>query len=262
MAACLAWAVASAAFASEDPAVGDRLRVALPDRAEPPFLLYGPDARPDGYDPAVARALAAALGAEPVLVPTPGGRAGVLAAVEAGRVQLGLARLSVDLDAARQVTLSRPYAAPRRALLYSRLGLAHAAPGEPPHRLLERAGTTVAVVRDDLGGGYLSQAFPEVQPRPVDDLDAAAQALRRGEATLLLSDRPRLLRWLAAHPGVGLELGYWEIPEARDALVIALPWQAERLAGWLDSALQILEGDGSLPGLRARYLEATQGIAP
>jgi len=262
--ACLVWAgtCTAAGSPSDDLTQGGVLRVAVPDRADPPFVLYGPDGRPDGYDPAVARTLAAALGSESVLVPVPGGRAGVLAAVEDGRAQLGLARLSVDLDAARRVTLSRPYAAPRRALLYNRLGLAHAAPGEPPHRLLERSGTTVAVACDDLTGGYLSEAFPAVRPLPLDDLDAAAEAVRRGQAAAILGDRPRLLHWLAGHPGLGLELGYWELPEARDALVIAVPWQAERLAGWLDTALEILEGDGTLPSLRARYLEPAGGGSP
>jgi ABC-type amino acid transport substrate-binding protein len=238
------------------------LRVAVPERAEPPFLAYGADGQPDGYDPAVARLLAAALGAQAVLVPTPDGRAGVLATVRSGRAQLGLARLSLDRKAARQVAFSRPYAAPPRAVLYPRLRLARAIPGAPPERLLERPGTVVAVVREDLAGAYLAEAFPDARALVLDGLAAAAAALRTGQAQLLLSDRPRLLGWLAQHPGLALELGYRELPGTRDAVVIALGWDAQRLAGWLDTALEVLEADGTLPALRRRHLEPAAGGSP
>ncbi len=236
---------------------GGPLTVAVPDRAEAPFVTYAPDGRVDGYDPAVAAALAAALGAELELVPTPGGRAGVLDAVGGGRARLGLARLAIDLDAARRVALSRPYAEPPRALLYNRRVLARRAPGRPPTVLLEPS-REVAVVRGDGADHYLSAVLPGARPRPYADVDAAAGAVVGGEPAVLLSDRPRLRRWLAEHPTLGLAVGYWELGEIRDPVVAAVPWQDPWLVGWLDTTLEILESDGTLPALRARYLEPAE----
>lgn len=253
--------VGAAAGAGEDLWPEHALRVALPDREDVPFLAVGPEGRPEGLEPAVARTLAAALGLEPVLLPTAGGQAGVLAAVREGRAELGLARLTIDLGAARAVRLSRPYAAPARALLYNRLALARALPGEPPERLLLESGAAVAFLRDDLGDRYLAMAYPGARAVPFADLDRAAVTIAGGDPVVLLGDRLRLQDWLARHADVGLTLGYRDLPGTRVPLVVALPWRAERLRGAVDASLGVLEGDGTLAALRARHLGAA-GDAP
>jgi ABC-type amino acid transport substrate-binding protein len=260
--AATALALAGAAWAGDPGGVfgtPERLRVAVPDRDEPPFVEYGPDGRPGGFDLALAGALAAALGVDLQVVPAPGGRDGVLAEVRAGRVEIGLAGLGPDLSTARAVSFSRPYATPRRALLYNRRVLAREAPTRAPHVLLERVGTTVAVVRDDPVIQYLALAFDGVRPVAFPDPDSATRAVLAGEPPVLLSDRARLRRWLARQAGLGLELGYWEPPAAPGRVVAALPWRAAWLHGWLEGALQILEDEGTLEALRASYLE---GRAP
>ena len=237
---------------------GGPLVVAVPDRSEAPFVTYTPDGRAEGYDPAVAATLAAALGADLELVPTPGGRAGVLGAVAEGRARLGLARLAIDLQAARQVALSCPYAEPPRALLYNRRALARRAPGQSPAVLIGPS-RDVAVVSGDGADHHLSAVAPGARTRSYADLEAAAGAVAGGDPAVLLSDRPRLRRWLAAHPTQGLAVGYWELGESRDPVVAAVPWQDAWLVGWLDTTLEILESDGTLPALRARYLEPAEG---
>lgn len=133
--------------------------------------------------------------------------------------------------------------------------LARTALGKRAGSLLERPGLRVGVLRDSGMHDYLSLAHPQALVQAFADLDGAAAALLDGQTYLLVIDRPRLRDWLTHHAGIGLAAGYEELPDAGDALVIAVPWHRRRLLDWLNGTLDILDAQGVLTSLEARYLE-------
>ena len=247
--------------ADQDPLVqlrrGGRLILALPQEGLAPFVIDTPGAAPTGLDPALGGILARCLGVELEILPVPGGQTGVLDAVASGRAHLGMGRVSARPDLALRIALSRPYTAPRQALLFNRLLIARQRTG--PAELLKRSGTHVAVVAGEGATDLLPLVHPELILEPFGDLDAAARRVAAGDIALLLNDEPQLRYWLWRHAPEGLALGVHPLPRSLDSLVIAVSWENQRLLGWLDGTLDILDADGTLEGLRQRYLRIPEG---
>jgi ABC-type amino acid transport substrate-binding protein len=257
-------AMAAIAGPVEDPlqrlrAAGE-LRIALPSRDLAPYVSHPEGTGPVGLDAALAETLAWLLGVRARFLPVPGDETAVLEELAAGRAHLAMGRFEATPELARRVAVSRPYAAPARALLFNRLTVARA--GISPKQLLRRVDTQVVVLRDEAGADYLKLAYPGHRLETVAGLGTAVQRLLEDRAPLLLSDEARLRHWLTVHPDVGLSLGFTALPGTAVPLAIALPWREQRLLGWINGTLEILEADGTLAALRRANFGFDSEVAP
>ncbi|MEF3697359.1 cation:dicarboxylate symporter family transporter [Desulfolutivibrio sp.] len=99
------------------------LRVGVIDAQAPPFV-FEQDGRLTGFDVDLARQLAAALGVRPEFVRIPGGWDGLVDAVAAMTVDIGLSELTKNMARTQRVFLSRTYVLSHIVFAANRLAMA------------------------------------------------------------------------------------------------------------------------------------------
>jgi polar amino acid transport system substrate-binding protein len=227
-----------------------RLIVAVSDGPVPPFLEHTED-RPGGTDVALAREIAQTFGVALALDPGADGIAGVIDRVMRREADLGLGGIAIDLERAKHVRFSRPYAVFEQALLVNRARLAQAA--ADPLTALNRADVTIAL-RTDGSDAALRSLLPETTIRRYADwAPDMVDAVSRGEVAAALGDEAEIGRALSAAPDAPLRLRALTIPALRQSLAAVLPWDSIQLAHWLDLFLERLGAPLSLDQLVLRY---------
>lgn len=228
-----------------------RLIVAVPDGPVPPFLEHTED-RPGGTDVALAREIAQTFGVALALDPRADGIAGVIDRVMRREADLGLGGIAIDLERAKHVRFSRPYAVLEQALLVNRARFAQAAAADPL-TALNRADVTIAL-RTDRSDAAIRSLLPEATIRRYADwAPDMVDAVSRGEVAAALGDEAEIGRALSAAPDAPLRLRALTIPALRQSLAAVLPWDSIQLAHWLDLFLERLGAPLSLAQLVQRY---------
>ena len=213
-----------------------RLIVAIPDSTAAPFLERSED-RLGGTDVALARAIAAAFGVALALDPRADGVAGVIQRVMRREADLGLGGMTPDLESAKRVRFSRPYAVLDQALLVNRTRFAQPATADPL-ATLNRADVTIAL-RADRPDAALHSLLPEAQIRRYPNwAPDMVEAVSRGEVAAALGDEAEIGGALRAAPDAPLRLRALTIPSLRQSIAAALPWDSVQLAFWLDLFLE------------------------
>src|SRR6185312_10199705 len=208
-----------------------RLVAALAGFAVPPFVTLGTDGALGGHDIALAQGMARALGL-PVAFERAPSFDGIIDMVASGAVDLGVGRLSATLARAELVRFSRPYLVLHHALLVSRPRFAHLAPDGAPMAPLKAGDAPLAIVP-----GTAAAEYARWDPDVVD-------AVRGGEVIAGCGDEVEVKRALAARPDAPLQLRAVVLPETRDPIAVALPWDSGQLLAWVDL---YLDGAGPPP---------------
>jgi polar amino acid transport system substrate-binding protein len=212
------------------------LIVAVPDGPSPPFLERTED-RLGGTDVSLAREIAQTFGVALALDPRADGIAGVIDRVMRREADLGLGGIAVDLERAKRVRFSRPYAVLEEAFLVSRARFAQAAAADPL-AALNRGDVTIAL-RADRSDAALRSLLPEATIRRYANwAPDMVEAVSRGEAAAALGDEAEIGRALSAAPDAPLRLRALTIPALRQSLAAVLPWDSIQLAHWLDLFLE------------------------
>ena len=136
-------------------------------------------------------------------------------------------------------------------------GAAAAASATPEVSPRGLAGRSVAVVENTAHAAYLAAFFPAAQARPFSDLDAARDALRRGEVDALFGDGLTLAVWLNSTEGAACCAfaggPYTESRYFGEGVAIALRRSEPVLRRALDWALWRLAQKGTYAELYLRY---------
>jgi ABC-type amino acid transport substrate-binding protein len=220
---------------------GGTWRVAM-DPSFPPFENLDAQGRPAGFDVDLAGAIAARWGVRAEIVPM--GFDQILDAVSAGQVDAAISALNVVDYRAKELSFSSPYMEAGLVLAVS--------PGSPVRSAGDLAGRRVAVEWGSTGdaearelqkqsGGKLALVLRESS-------DAALGAVVAGQADAALVDAISLALY---HGGTLTTAG---APLRSDPYVVVVPARSPRLLGAVNDALAALQGDGTLDGLRARWL--------
>ena len=132
-----------------------------------------------------------------------------------------------------------------------------AAPATPDVSPRGLAGRSVAVVENTAHAAYLAAFFPAAQPKAFGDLDAARDALRRGDVDALFGDGLTLAVWLNSTEGsVCCAFAGGPYLESRyfgEGVAIALRRSEPVLRRALDWALWRLAQKGTYAELYLRY---------
>jgi polar amino acid transport system substrate-binding protein len=228
-----------------------RLIVAIPDGAASPFLERSED-RLGGTDVGLAREIATSFGVALALDPRADGIEGVIDRVMRREADLGLGGIVIDLERAKRVRFSRPYAVLEEALLVNRARLAQAAAADPL-AALNRADAAIAL-RADRADAAIHALLPEAAirryPRFAPDM---VEAVSHGEVAAALGDEAEIGRALRATPDAPLRLRALPIAALRQSVAAVLPWDSIQLALWLDLFLERAGAPLSLDQLLRSY---------
>jgi polar amino acid transport system substrate-binding protein len=221
-----------------------RLVAAVPGFAVPPFVTLGADGALGGHDIALAQGMARALGL-PVAFKRAPSFDGIIDTVASSAADLGLGRLRATLARAELVRFSRSYLVLHHALLVSRPRFARRAPDGDPLAKLKDGAAPLAIVPGTAAGEYARRLVAPARLRGYRRWDPeVVDAVRGGEVIAGLGDEVEVKRALAARPDAPLQLRAVVLPETRDPIAVALPWDSGQLLAWVDL---YLDGAGPSP---------------
>jgi len=210
----------------------------------PPYAFLR-DGGLDGLEIELAQALALGLGRPLELVPV--SWEGLLDAVAEGRVDVGMAGITVTPERAVRVAFGDAYVRTTTAALIRRA---------ERERFRDRADVCASPMDVGVLGGSVAEqqlrdrcpaVIARVYPRAVD----AVRELRQGRVEAVVHDAP-VLRWLAAGGAGELEVVPTRLGE--QALAWAFRRDAEELRQRTNEVLARLRADGTLDRILARWL--------
>ena len=223
-----------------------RLVAAVAGFAVPPFVTLAADGALGGHDIALAQGMARALGL-PIAFERAASFDAVIDSVASGTADLGLGRLSATLARAALVRFSRPYLVLHHALLVSRPRFARLAPDGEPLAALAAGDAPLAIVPGTAAAEYARRLVAPARLRAYRRWDPdVVDAVRGGEVLAALGDEVEVKRALAARADAPLQLRAVVLPETRDAIAVALPWDSAQLVAWVDL---YLDGLGPPPSV-------------
>jgi ABC-type amino acid transport substrate-binding protein len=220
------------------------LRVGL-DASFPPFESLDADGNIVGIDADLARAIAAALGAEPVFVNV--GFDGLYDALWADRVDAVISGLPYDPRRTQDVNYSQPYFNAGQVLVVREDDVAfNSRVGTPEPGLF--SGRIVAVEWGslaDMEARHLKETAESMETLPQPTAQDALNALVAGQADAAITDA------VSAYQFMGESDGRVRIAEVLtdEPYVIATRVKSRRLAGAIDEALAELRQSGVLDEL-------------
>lgn len=224
-----------------------RLRIAI--NVSNGLLVTGRDAEdaPTGVAPDLGRALAASLGAEPVLVPFPNPGALADAAVD-DRWDIGL--IADEAQRAETIAFSPPYVEIEASYVVAATGALSAV------RDVDQAGRRVAAPPRTAYGLWLQRNLHTATVEPVESLDAALDAVAAGQADAAAGLRQALLLRLAARTDLRLLPG--RVMAVQQAA--GLPKAKAAASPWLKAAIAAALETGLIPRLIAKH--GVVGLTP
>ena len=223
-----------------------RLVAAVAGFAVPPFVTLGADGALGGHDIALAQGMARALGL-PIEFERCASFDAIIDSVSSGAADLGVGRLSATLARAELVRFSRPYLVLHHALLVSRPRFARLAHDSEPMATLEAGDAPLAIVSGTAAAQYARRLVAPARLRDYSRWDPdVVDAVRNGEVLAGCGDEVEVKRALAAGPDAPLQLRAVVLPETRDPIAVALPWDSGQLLAWVDL---YLDGTGPPPSV-------------
>ncbi len=246
--AILAALLAAPSLAAEPPSLAPDLQrimdrgklvVAVTAQDVPPFVVTGADGKLAGHDIALAEGMARALGVPVAFDRSAGNADEVIDRIAHHEADLGLSRLSETLDRAKRVRFSRPYLTLHRALLLNRPRFAKLAQGRDPVEVVKGLDAAIAVVAGTGSRNEAQRLFPEARLRDYAHWEPdAVDAVLQGAVAAAFGDELAVRRALAARPEAPLLLRSVVLPETRDPIGVALPWDSPQLLAWIDLYLE------------------------
>jgi polar amino acid transport system substrate-binding protein len=212
-----------------------RLVVAIAGFAAPPFVTIGADGALGGHDIALAQGMAGALGLPVAFDRDARSFDDIVGKVAQGAADLGISRLSATLPRAVLVRFSRPYLVLHHALLVSRPRFARLAPDGEPVAALEAGDAPLAIVPGTAAAEYARRLVAPARLREYRRWDPdVVDAVRGGEVIAACGDEVEAKRALAARPDAPLQLRAVVLPDTRDPIAVAVPWDSMQLLAWID----------------------------
>src|SRR5262245_50652795 len=154
----------------------------------PPFNYAGPDGNPAGFNVELARLICEELKVQCTIQLRRFDT--LLQALGENRADAVIASLAVTPETRQRVDFSDPY---YRATARFVMRRANALPDVVPETI---EGKKIAVVAKTAHEQYLKTFFTEAELKPFPNMEAAREALRKGEADILFGDGVALAFWL------------------------------------------------------------------
>lgn len=222
------------------------LVVAQVNQDLPPMFAATDGGELEGFDIAMAHALAEFLGTELEIRRTAESYDEVVWQVAAGEADLGISFLSRTVHRARHVLFSRPYARQRMTLLINRMqGLAYRQ-SCPTVAELSRTAELTGLLGLEQGSAYaerLREVNPDAEPREFVDSEDLMAAVLAGEVSISLQGELAARRYLSENPATRIRLHFCVIGRLEDQIAIAVPPGRDDLLRWVNVFLEAREID-------------------
>ena len=218
-----------------------KVQIAI-DITNPPHGTMGADMKPDGYEVAIARSLAKAMGVELDLVPVTSQNR--ISFILTERCDILIAGLTVTAQRSLQVWFTSPYSVNILGVIAEK--------GKAISKPADLAGLRVGTVRAQFGEPFLVKAAPPgTNIMRFDDLQATMQALLAGQVDAIAENWLIPAELNKLRPGrdyetkLDLSKGYWGMAIRRG--------QSDLLQ-YLNSFVFTIKASGELDELHRKYI--------
>jgi polar amino acid transport system substrate-binding protein len=219
-----------------------QLVVALPALAQPPYVIDIEGQGPQGFDPWLARKLAAALKVELQLDRTATSPNELVALVAGGKADLALGGIFVTAERALKVPFSRPYVREAPSLLLNRrdtMPFHSTCPTLDEIKDLLVKPNQVAVQKGSKVESVVHQLVPDAVPKLFDDPIEQFAAVVAGDVLISVHNEAQSRYLLHEQPSARIQIRSC-LGGARSLLVaIAVRPDAPNLLRWVDTLLEV-----------------------
>ncbi|NDY57252.1 cation:dicarboxylase symporter family transporter [Desulfovibrio sulfodismutans] len=220
------------------------LRIGVIEAQAPPFV-FVKDGRLTGVDVDLARQMVAALGVRPEFVRIPGGWDGLVDAVAASTVDMGLSELTKNVARAQRVFFSRPYflshavfIANRLAMAQNRIDDADLASVQDVARQFNAPGFRIATMAHSALEPVLRELFPSAEIMSAASPQAAIAMAYEGQADLAMVGEAAFEIAVQADPGLLYKIDRLA-PSLDDPCAIAVSPGRPDLLRWINDYLEV-----------------------
>ncbi len=248
----------SSRVAAQESPVLDRilssgqLRVGM-SGTQPPFNVQSRTGSMIGIEVDLANILANAMEVELSIVTRPFGQ--LLAALEAGDVDMVMSGMTITAERSRSVSFVGPYMLSGKSILTKSATLA----GADSVIDLNNGSVKLAALANSTSQHFVQRFAPEAQLVTVQDYDSAVQMVLNDEVDALVADMPICLITMLRYPDRGLAT--LNEPLTLEPIGIAIPASDPQLVNLVDNYIETLERTTVLDQLRQKWLEEGAWIA-
>jgi ABC-type amino acid transport substrate-binding protein len=203
------------------------------------FVMTAADGRLGGYDFELTEGMAKAMGVSVEFSRTAANADEIIDMVARGEADFGVSKLSATLERALQVRFSRPYLTLHQALLVNRPRFAQVAKGRDPVDAVNDAEAVIAIVGGTAYRFYAQKQLPRARLKEYPRWDPEIlDAVLHGDVLAAYGDEIDVRRALTLHAEAPLQLRASILPDSRDPIAIAVPWNSTQLLAWVDLYLE------------------------
>ncbi len=214
-----------------------KLTVCMMERDLPPFLMSGADGKLAGYDVEIARGIAAELGVQLAIERKAKTFNELVDAVESGKADIAISKLSRTLARARKVIFTEPYLTLHKALLVNRLELAKRRGDTPVPEYVQALRGSVGVLSGSSYQEFAASMFPKAQVKPFADWADIVREVDSGALLCGFRDDLEIKRSMRSLPSASLRLMSVIFRDAEDPIAIAVDAKNIQLRLWIDEYL-------------------------
>lgn len=239
-----------------------RLIVAMTASDQFPFYFKRPDGDIDGIDVRFARKIAQELKVDLEFNRSAASFNDVVAEVGQGRADIAISKLSRTLARAQKVIFTDPYLVFRHALMVNRIKLVQfTAESELPAFLKSLRNpkavlpgpVRIGVIAKSSYVGFCARYFPAATIVEFPSWDDAVAAVFSGEVLAVYRDELEIMKINSGREDAAIKLKTVVLADLQDPIAMAVSWNSDRLARWLDIFLQREKPSGDVNALLREY---------
>lgn len=236
-------------------AAAGELRIAMTADLWPPFYYLNQNQQLAGLDIDLATEIARRLAVRVRFVREAKTFDEIVTMVVERRADIAVAYLSDTLDRAKLVRFTRPYVQVKPAVLINRALAGAARRGRDHTGVLNHPSARIGVTKGSSAESFAAADYPLAQIISYETWaeitrDVASEKLMGG-----VSDEIDAKNWQTAHPEGAIAVETIIRAGPPDTMGIAVHRDDRQLLYWLNHFLTLLERDGSLRRLHAKYIE-------
>jgi ABC-type amino acid transport substrate-binding protein len=205
-----------------------KLVVAMTSFDNAPFYSVK-DGHLEGIDVDLSEDIAAALGVEVEFDRTAETFNDVVAKVKNGEADLAVSKISRTNSRALVVAFSNPYVRLKNALMFNRLSLAQKSQGKDLGDYVREFDGNLGVIEKSSFANFAKTRFPNANIIAFKTWGEVVDATISGTVDAAYRDEFEVRRIAEDRPETSISLRTVTIGDARDAIAVAVPWNAPRL---------------------------------
>ena len=219
-----------------------RLIVAMVKKDQYPFFYITDSGSLVGLDVDIAKALAASLQLELQIDRSAESFNDLIPLVESGIVDIAISKLSRTLVRSRRVLFSEPYIIFRQGLLINRVQLARVSSSDVETKeIIRKLSAKLGVIANSSYERYALTNFPQAEIVPLENWNAALQALENSEVFAIYRDEMEIAKYIEKNPTRNLYFKSAVIEDRKDPIGIAVPPGAYHFLFYLNSFLSNID---------------------